>query len=399
MSSLNLEDWDFKGVNTKYSTHGIHYYPARMIPQIASRLISRYTQPHDLILDPFCGSGTVLLESKILNRNAIGFDINPLAVLLSSVKTSQIKNFNKETLDNLLNKIKNSKFEDKLEKYLPEFKNLNYWFTKESIENLLIIKYNLIANDFSRKLLNFLFVCFSKTIQEVSKGRFDGSSTHLRKNLQNFSPNVFKIFEKNIEFTLKILNEYNKVDNNSKIWVFPCDSRNIPLKNNTIDCIITSPPYGEEENTIGYMRWTKFSLYWLGYTSKELQKLKRRALGSISKNNGINQSDYLSQFIEDLEISDKRVKYLTTFYNDFLLCLEEMKRVLKPDKYCCIVIGNRSIAKKPLFMDNLTLEIAETIGFKHIKTFYRQIPTKAIPWVGISGKTIKKENIIILKNL
>jgi hypothetical protein len=86
-------DWDFEGANTQKFTHGIHPYPARMVPQIAYRLIKRYSKPYDIVLDPFCGSGTVPTEARIMRsngsaekerpRNAIGNEISLLALLIS----------------------------------------------------------------------------------------------------------------------------------------------------------------------------------------------------------------------------------------------------------------------------------------------------------------------------
>lgn len=73
--------------------NNIHSYPAKMLKSIPNVIIPRFSNPGDVVLDPFCGSGTVLLESRIQQRNAVGFDINPLAVLISNVKTT---NINKE---------------------------------------------------------------------------------------------------------------------------------------------------------------------------------------------------------------------------------------------------------------------------------------------------------------
>ena len=86
LSGEEFEDWEFANANTTYLTHGIHPYPARMIPQIASRLILRYSRQNDLIVDPFSGSGTVNLESMLNKRFSYGFDINPLAHLIQKVK-------------------------------------------------------------------------------------------------------------------------------------------------------------------------------------------------------------------------------------------------------------------------------------------------------------------------
>ena len=71
-------------------THGLHPYPAGMIPQIARRLIEKYSNRDDVVLDPFCGSGGVLVEATLLDRKSFGIDINPLACLLARVKTTPI---------------------------------------------------------------------------------------------------------------------------------------------------------------------------------------------------------------------------------------------------------------------------------------------------------------------
>ena len=84
-------DWELITADTEYYTHGYHPYSAKYIPQIPNRLISAFSEKDDLILDNFVGSGTTLVESKVLGRNAIGVDINPLACLISKVKTTVIK--------------------------------------------------------------------------------------------------------------------------------------------------------------------------------------------------------------------------------------------------------------------------------------------------------------------
>src|SRR3989338_3318437 len=82
--------WDFRGEDTKPYTHGFHGYPAMFIPQLARRLILNCSQTQDTICDIFCGSGTALVESRLLGRNAYGIELNPLAVLIAKVKTTPI---------------------------------------------------------------------------------------------------------------------------------------------------------------------------------------------------------------------------------------------------------------------------------------------------------------------
>src|SRR3989338_10289678 len=86
------ESWDFRNDFTKYSNHGFHTYPAMMIPQVARRLIETYGKDKEVLLDPFMGSGTALLEASLHKnfKKAYGIDINPLALLIAKVKTTPI---------------------------------------------------------------------------------------------------------------------------------------------------------------------------------------------------------------------------------------------------------------------------------------------------------------------
>lgn len=80
-------DLNFQGHNTRYATHGLHSYAAKCPPQLVEYGLNNYSKPGDLVLDPMVGSGTTLVESRIHGRNAIGFDIDPLACLIAKVKS------------------------------------------------------------------------------------------------------------------------------------------------------------------------------------------------------------------------------------------------------------------------------------------------------------------------
>src|ERR687884_836238 len=88
---LTSLDWGLQNADTRYATHSFHPYSAKYIPHIPHYLISELSKKNDVILDNFMGSGTTLVESKILGRNAIGIDINPLACLVSKVKITNLR--------------------------------------------------------------------------------------------------------------------------------------------------------------------------------------------------------------------------------------------------------------------------------------------------------------------
>ena len=167
-SEMN-ENWEYAEADTQSHVHGLHLYPARMIPQIASRLIKENSSEGQTVLDPFCGSGSVLAEALILSRNAIGIDINPLAIMLSRAKTSPIlPNSLALVFDQVLNNVERNITLNKENKYKPEvfyFKNIYHWFNRNVVNDLSIIKESMekveVNNDSIRNLLR---VCFSATL-------------------------------------------------------------------------------------------------------------------------------------------------------------------------------------------------------------------------------------------
>ena len=88
LSAVAASDWDFADVRVERGLHSIHPYPAKFIPQIPRRLIELLTpDSNGVVFDPFCGSGTTLLEAQAAGYAAIGVDLNPIATLIARVKT------------------------------------------------------------------------------------------------------------------------------------------------------------------------------------------------------------------------------------------------------------------------------------------------------------------------
>ena len=105
------DTWDFRTANTKQYTHCFHSYPAMMIPQVAARILDEFGKNAKLLFDPYCGTGTSLVEANLIGINAIGTDINPLARLIAKVKTTVISI---ESLDSHLKYFNNFTFSVRL---------------------------------------------------------------------------------------------------------------------------------------------------------------------------------------------------------------------------------------------------------------------------------------------
>ena len=168
--------WDFSGENTKEYSHCFHTYPAMMIPQVARELINRYkNKDTKLIFDPYMGSGTTLVEAKLAGINSVGTDLNPLARLITKVKTEKLKT---EEIDEIKEKIslfKKNIFEkefniNKTNVFIPDFSIRDNWFNLVTLKELGLIK-NFIENIKNLKIRNFFLIAFTEIIRLVSYTR------------------------------------------------------------------------------------------------------------------------------------------------------------------------------------------------------------------------------------
>ncbi len=401
------EDWTFAGKDTKYLTHGYHPYPARMMPLIAKKIMEKYaTNRNDIILDPFCGSGTVLVEAVVHNRDVIGFDINPLAILIAKTKTTPINpRILKQKIDEILNNIFSDNSEYPEPSYIP---NLHYWFKPKVIKELSKILHYIKSIE-DENVYNFFATAFSYCVWKVSnirKGEY--KLYRMRKEeLTKWNPDVLSTFAKILYNNLEGMKEFYKIMQNktAKAIVYLKDVRESDLENE-ITLILTSPPYGDSKTTVAYGQFSRYSALWLGL--KEVINVDKKSLGGIRKKGDISklESKTLEEtFNKIYERDPERAWDLYSFFYDMDIVISKLPKALKESKsHMVFVIGNRTMRRIKVPTDEILVEIAKKYGFKHEKTIYRRIPTKRIPWEnapenisGMKSKTINSESIIIWK--
>jgi DNA modification methylase len=420
--------WNFNGANTKEYTHCYHNYPAMMIPQIARRLVLEYKQKstHNL-LDPYCGSGTSLVESLLQEINATGFDINPLAVFISSSKTTlfSIELIKQEIVKltylfdeykssnnnqhHLFNQSGNGNIIGHNNFPLNNFKNIDFWYKPEKISELSFIK-NLITEIIKPEVQLFFLTAFSETSREVSLTRNSEFKLFRIKSekIDDYNPDTFGIFLQKIFRNLSGLKDFVENSNsNFKANVIQFNSSlNNPedIVDRQYDLVVTSPPYGDSRTTVAYGQFSRLSSQWLGFLDAE--KVDKSLMGGkIHLNlNGFELSSCKSEFQQIKDIDQIRYSEVISFTYDYYNSIKNINSIINKGAYICYVLGNRTVKGIQIPLDKITVECFEIFGYKHINTIIRKIPNKRMPSKnspsnekGVIGNTMTNEFIVIMK--
>ncbi len=402
--------WDFNGEKIKSYIHGIHTYPAMFIPQVARRLLQKYSEKNNTVCDIFCGSGTALVESKLLGRNSYGIDLNPFAIFLAKAKTTSIepKLLQKEYFK-LIDEIKKIKDKD-IEK--PVFLNIDFWFKDKVIIELAKIK-KAIKKIKNEKIKNFFMVAFSETVRLASNTK-NGEFKLVRikpDKLKIFSPNVLEIFKKKTENNISGMDKYYKDVNKKSLVkiIYGDSSKDNGIKNNSIDFILTSPPYGDSRTTVAYGQFSRLSAQWIDIFDEpnKASGVDKDLLGGKATKDLQHklESGYLKESLNKIAKKDeKRAKDVLSFYLGLNDCLKQAYKILKPKKYFALVIGNRLVKQVRIPTDFIIAELGEKIGFTCHDIIVRNIPGKRMPKknsptniVGELEETMNKESIVILR--
>ena len=403
--------WSFKEANTKEFTHCYHTYPAMMIPQIARTLIEEYKPKGrlDLILDPYMGSGTTLVEASLAGINSIGTDLNPLARLMGKVKTTF---YNNESILKQFREIQTELIfytKDKVkERNFDRISNYSFWYNEDTLLKLSYLS-QLIKNVKDKDFFN---VVLSEIVREVSFTR-NGEFKRYRMNeasIAKFNPDTFTLFEKkalrNIE-GLKAYTSEAKHDVNASIYDFNT-MHGIPtdiIKDGDIDMVVTSPPYGDSRTTVAYGQFSRWANEWFNFdNAKNLDKLLmggKKATEEIFKTASIR--DVLDE-IDSLE--HKRYLEVVSFLNDYYQSIENVAKSVRSGGTVCYVVGDRRVKGVQIPLDYFTAEMFEKFGFKHKIPIVREMPNKRMPALtsptnkaGAKVSTMSHEYIVILNKL
>ncbi|MDW8297405.1 MAG: DNA methyltransferase [Raineya sp.] len=382
--------WSFNECSpkdTSYITHGYYTYPAKFIPQLASRLIKENSQKGQVVADPFMGSGTTIVESLVNQRIGIGTDINEIAFLVAQVKTTPLPSLKlAETFIQLEKDLKKRLFAEKeyfLQKAFDKLhlhEKIDYWFKPAQKENLAILLYSILEIQ-EDALRRFFLVAFAQILKTCSiwLQKSVKPTRDLQKKdydvLQTFLQHAKKMIQKNDEFCKLLSPSY--LENIENYRIIACeDARKMPCNDESIDLIVTSPPY---VTSYEYADLHQLPLYWLGYL-QELADFRQKFIGSAYKvREKRNLHSSLACEIVAKLGNNKKGREVEHYFADMYEVFKEMHRILKPQAKTCIVIGNTNFKGIDILNAEVFIEQLQNLGFKVFDVIKREIPSKMLP--------------------
>lgn len=371
---------DRTDLDTTYLTHGIHPYPAKYIPQLPRLVIEEHTNERSTILDPFCGSGTSLLEGAILGRKSIGVDSNPIAALVSRAKTQALGADDFVHVAGFGELLKRTCERGGAERYpVPPIPRIEHWFQANVIHELAWLRHHITLVT-SRRAQDLLACVFSSIVTAVSNQESDTRYAARQKDLPDgFALNRYLRKLESVLPRVRELSSISAVRRNTP-RVLQVDAASLTESHvaaASIDLIVTSPPY---PNSYDYYLYHKLRMFWLGYDPREAQD---REIGSRH------------------EHSSKR-EPIQRYEARMLPVMRQISRVLKPAKLAYLFVGDAIIAGEVIDVGDVFRRIAAEadLGFVAEAAYDLAAVTRSFNekrWSSNRNKASKLQRVVVFE--
>ncbi len=400
------KDLSFYGEQLLRERHKIHPYPAMLHPLLVNFLIEKYAKVGNVIFDPFCGSGVTLLQSKIKGYESIGFDINPMALLIARAKTAA---YQKEKLLREYKDLKATLIEganhlfDHTQVDIPKITNIDYWYTEEVANDLGRIRWILKNRTYEYRdffTTIFAFICRNQSLTrngEFKRYRIDKERIARTKN------EVFPRFLLHLEDMVKVFLSASVPKKLSRP-IFGNSEDKIPLK---YDLVITSPPYGDSSTTVAYGQYTSFGADWVNdliANNISGYKIDKQGLGKEGRlNRELSKYEILMDTVDNIKSVDpKRAEEVLHFFNGYYNVVRNVDKNLNKKGKVCFVVGNRTVKGFQIPMDQITASFFHSMDLNFEGIFVRDIHNKVMPSknsptnrAGVKSKTMTNEYVVV----
>lgn len=353
--------WNFDtSENSTYLTHGIYRWYGKLVPQLVAKVLDQYADPGDSIIANFSGSGTIALESMIRNINCIGTDINPLAILISKVKTTIIKIDNLNTvIDNIIIEAK-KKEENTITSHLYQ---PDKWYNDKDANKLVALKNEIDKVD-NVDIKNYLLVSLANITRDCSK--IDSRCVnHIVVDKNKNTKNVYESFKDSALSIYTNIQELRKYKSESKISFIKQSADDMSYaKDESIDLVFSHPPY---LNAVNY-----YNIYRLS-------------------------TDLLGLNYDEIRSDDFSAKKLSVFLEFMEKTFKESYRVLKQGKRCIVVIGDTRFHGNLITLGVDFVNLLKKVGFEIEDIHIWEQNKKAGMNVARRGNYIDHNYVIVAK--
>lgn len=365
--ALEAADWTFRDAYTRSETHGIHPYPAKFIPQIPRALIAAlHRSDGTAVLDPFCGSGTTLLEAALAGVPAIGVDLHPLACLISKVKVTPLRTSLAKAARNAVERSAGVAVS------LPNIPALAHWF-REDISLAIAALLQAIDAEDDDDIRDALRIALSSILVRVSRQESDTRYAAVEHSLAvTVVIKGFLAAAENIERGAAAAWADSDLRNEVKIInkdILSVTTADITLP---VSLVVSSPPY---PNAYEYWLYHKYRMYWLGMDPIAVRDKEIGARPHYFKKNPQTAADFETQ--------------VGTLFR-------LLHAVIVAGGHACFQVGNSVIRGETVDNAEIFERAARSTNFELVAAMKREIP-KSRKSFNLSHARINEERILVFR--